>query len=384
MKKHFALASVLLLSTLIPGAEETPRPEGARKRPAPCPDLLFEGSRRIMEWEARNEPDSARAVNGSLEKYCGWNEQVLRYRILSDTSASGFKAPEGYADFVLRQLLQYRERRRWAAEERPSFELMGGKYGYWADPDFDAFTRRKAEGMLSRTGSRDQEIFLSLYAEDWDRFESLLKDSREIPDLNREAYRRLQNAHRGPEISASLFLGPWIPTGSLEAVNQHAYPGFRFGLGWNRFGAHFRFGLVIPNGPYRYEVRFQDSLVQADNFGGPSLALEASAALLQSLHWRLNLVGGYGGLWSTAYTVENPDPTGENASKSLSSTEWSLGARLDHLWGTGGVVSLEGKYFFLDVGNRGGTPLDGHAFAILLHIGLYGKGAWMDARQVWK
>lgn len=378
------LAAALLITGPIFAAEDALLPQGLGGRRPACPDMLFQGSRLIMELEARSELDSARAVNASLEKYCGWNEQVLRYRILSDTTPGGFPFLEETGDFFLRKFLQYRKRRLWILAKRPSVDEIGREFGYWADPDFDAFTLKKAESRMDDSPDRDQEIAHCLYAERWDRFESLLKHPQGNSVLNRRALLWLANAHGGFGAAVSIFGGAWIPTGNLERVNEHGLAGLRFGIGEGRTTMQFRLGLIFPNGPYRYDVAFQDSLIRADEFDGTSIALEIGVSVFQTLNWKANLVGGFGGLWAIAYTEKNGKPVEDRDSKDLSSREWTLAVRLDHLWAAGGLWALEAKYFFLDVGNRGATPLDGNAFAVLLHLGFDGKLAWMDAREVWK
>ena len=380
-----AFATLLLLSaglTLAQDAADSLLLSTVGKRPD-CQNLSYLASRRILDYEKRGYGDSAAMINKSLEKYCGLGEQVLRYKMLGDLRSGRGMEDDGDASFLLDRMLRYRDRRKAIQTWHPSIDRLGWSFDYWADPNFDSLTIRMAGAVVNKNENPTLEIARAVYTDDWNRFDALIKSGNATSPLAREALNRLRDAQLGPRARAELFLGGWHPTGNLKRVNDHPYVGLKFGGGGGRFDLNLRIGIVMPWGPYRYTTVFEDSLVNADNFAGPALALEPSWDVLQTLNWKVGVVGGLGWTWASTYSVTPQDPNAGIRSSSISSPDLSLGIRVEKLWGMAGLWEFDAQYHFQNFKNTGGTALDGNSITANIGIGFEGNPAWMRAKRIW-
>jgi hypothetical protein len=344
-----------------------------------CRNRSFRASRKILAYEEQGKADSARMINAALQKYCGMTEPVLRYKLLDDLRSGRDSAEFISTGFVLDRLLDYRDRRRAIQRNYPSYNFLGDRFDYWADPNFDPWSRKIASG-LDTTKSSIAPTIQSAYSDDWTGFTSRLRSRDENSPFAVEALNRLRSAHDGIRVTGMLFTGMWIPTGNLARVNEHFYSGFKFGGGAGRFDVNFRVGIVFPNGPYDYDVLYSDTLVHADVFAGPAMAIEPSVDLYRTLNWKLGLVGSIGSSFAATYSKESQ---GRGTTPDVSSKDLGLGLRVRRLWGTGGVTHAEVHYNFQDFGNDGGSSLSGNSISVLLGIGVEGSLTWWRARRIW-
>jgi len=382
MRKPFLLLLVTLWTLCVPllWAQEDESflalTEGDRPD---CRNRSFRASRKILAYEEQGKSDSARMINTALQKYCGTTEPVLRYKLLDGLRNGNDSSGQISSSFVLDRILDYRDRRLYIQRFYPSYNFLGDHFDYWADPNFDTWSRKAALG-LDTTLSPSAPVIRAAYVEDWDGLTERLRSRNAKSPLSRLSLERLHSAHEGFRINGMAFTGIWIPTGNLERVNEHVYSGFKFGGGKGRFDLNFRVGIIFPNGPYDYDVLYSDTLVHADVFAGPAIAIEPSFDVFQSLNWKIGVVGSIGSTFAVTYSKESP---GRGTAPDVSSKDFGIGLRVRHLWASGGVTHLEAHYNFQNFNNDGGSSLSGNSIAVLLGVGVEGSVTWWRARRIW-
>jgi hypothetical protein len=329
-------------------------------------------SKAFIQHFQLKQYDLAEDVLYQWEQECALSEPIQRARLLLLIQNNRL-SQQTEPPFLFEAAVAYANRQDLIDHENPAVRDLHYAdnihyYGYIIpDGDFDRFTRKLAEQLLTQQGQNNLAVsFLHLYSGNSTEFFLQLKQgSFPQTELSKDYHQKVKMLKRMPEFNFGLGTGLWIPGGNLAVLGikpmVNIYAGMKFQNTTFNIIADIRFGKSKE----LFEMDIKDTLIQTRNHQGAFFGLQLSRILLRtaSIH--------YGILASAGIDVIDIVEDRQYAQRQMH-TSWGFqtGVFAEYIFANRSRLTLTPGYHFINHQNNRGTAMDGNAFILRITYGL--------------
>ncbi len=330
----------------------------------------------IMDYYP-NKIDSALKVLEYWEKKCTINEAIFRTKILLNLAKNQF-SENIYNKSVVDYALLYKERVDFL-EEAQFFLIYQEAKGYFGfvpiGGEYDIFTKNIAN-EVSKNISKDSisYAFCYLYQNKVDSFFIHLQNEKFKNSKLRKFYnKKTDKINIYPKGNIAFHFGQWIPTDNLKLFGNHTSLGFQIGIEGEKNVLLLAGDFGIAQSKESYNVIYEDSLINVDNFFNVYVGMEYKRRILKIKNNILFLDFGiaYDGIRVVKNTTKYVDE--KNNAKWTECLNLNTGLTYRYNFANNFYIGFSGRYNFVEYFNKNGTNLEGNSFTMNI---LFGSFIW--------
>jgi hypothetical protein len=328
-----------------------------------CPNIMFNSTRLLPVYYARNNPDTIQYILRYWENECGLSEPLMRAKLLFSIWGDSL-SEASYNDDVIDYLLMYMKNRRESTRAT-----------HYIPPDpvadsFDIFTEMFAREILRKKPCTEiDSFFTGFYVNTTVHPFRCLKDSFFIGTLLRYAYNsEVKKIREQPDGHLAIEAGSWIPMGAVSVLGPHPLLGIQGGYKLHHMifnaSVHFKF----LNAPDTFHVEYKDSAWITKHVFGNFFGIDVGYQLFHTNQHELYLTAGlaYDGLELLNVDLTPDNPNDRKITRNIGSMNINAGITYRYYTSRRSFLGLEGKYNFVDYKNKGGTNLAGNTITLAI------------------